>query len=164
MSVEDDRLYAAEDLAFAGSPLGDQCDRRELISLTREIAADPRLVAFIGDVTVGESRSDMTRAGAYAKGSVIKFAPRRMSRFVAVHELAHVVHHRSGMGGSSHGPEYRASYVWLVGAVHGAQYADQLRETFVLSGLHVTDVSLPTIEGPPVNDIDQLAAATVRWI
>jgi hypothetical protein len=164
VTVEDDRLYVAEDLAFAGTPLGDQCDRRELISLTREIAADPRLVAFVGDVTVGESRSDMTRMGAYARGTVVKFAPRRIPRFVAVHELAHVVHDRSGLGGTSHGPEYRGVYVWLVGAVHGAQYAAQLRETFVLSGLGVADVGLPTVEGPPVVDIDTLAAATIRWI
>jgi hypothetical protein len=164
MSREDDLAYGAEALAFTGTPLGDTCDRRELISLTIEIAADPRLVAFIGDVFVEESRVDMTSACAYSRGQTIRFAPTDMGRSTPVHELAHVVHARSGLGGRSHGPEWRAVFVWLLRAAHGEAYADQLREVFELSGLELADVSLPTIDGPPVNDIDSLAAATIRWI
>ena len=165
MSAEDDLLYAAEDLAFQGTPLGDRMDRTTLMAEVKEIARHPAVSPLCGNVAVGETTVRMVSSAAYAQGQTIKFAPNRMQRFVAVHELAHVVFRRTGIPGTSHGPEYRAVYVDLVTIVYGIRYGNLLREALHEMGLSLHTLMLP-LPGSPVIDIDRLAdmSGGSRWI
>jgi hypothetical protein len=165
MSTEDDLLYAAEDLAFQGTPLADQFDRSTLIAEVKEIARHPAVSPLVGMVAVSEATVRLVSSVAYAEGQTIKFAPNRMQRYVAVHELAHVVKRRSGLAGSSHGPEYRAMYADLTAIAYGQAYGVLLRQAFHEMGLSVHSATLP-LPISPVIDIDLLAdqSGGSRWL
>jgi hypothetical protein len=164
-TIEDEAVYDAQRLAFAGTPLADKFDRRSLIAETREIANNPWIVPFVGQVTVEEASVRLTQWAAYANGQTIRFAPNIVSRYTAVHELAHVVAKRAHVGGTSHGPGFRAIYAELAAVVYGFQYGRLLREAFHEQGLEVGPALLP-LPASPIIDIDRLADAgsEVRWL
>jgi hypothetical protein len=162
-TIEDRKVYGLEGLAFTDTPLHDQVDRHSLIAEVAEIQRGvPHLT---GEITAEESSVRLTTAAAYAQGQRIAFAPRWSSRYVAVHEVAHIVHYRAKLGGNSHGAEYRGIYAELVSLVYGDRYGRLLREVFIEAGLLIHPVSLGHLP-KPIIDIDALAAATqeVRWL
>jgi hypothetical protein len=162
---EDERLYEAQRLAFAGTPLMDMFDRHSLIAETREIATNPWVTPFVGQVEVGEASVRLAKWTAYANGQTIRFAPNICSRYVAVHELAHIVTRRAHIEGTTHGSGYRAIYAELTAVVYGPQYGRLLREAFLEQGLSVGPALLP-LPAKPIIDIDRLADASsgVRWL
>ena len=164
MNREDQRVYAVQVLAFEGTSLNDMADRRSLMAETREVVTGVPLLA--GSVTIEEGSVRMSVADAYAQSvGRIVFAPRTMRRFTAVHEIAHIVHHRSHLSGTDHGPEYRGIYVDLITIVYGRRYGDLLHDAFVSTGLAVTKAHLPMTDAPLIN-IDVLTDATLgsRWL
>lgn len=165
MTAEDDDVYAAETLAFEGTPLADRFDRRSLITETTEIASHPVVYPLVGDVHVSEATPRLVRHVAYARGQVIRFAPTSTERYTVVHELSHVAHARSGTGGTTHGSAYRAVYANLIAIVYGDEYGRLLRHAFATCGLPVASLTLPRLIHPIV-DIDFLTDATreVRWL
>jgi hypothetical protein len=166
-ATEDTAVYHAEELAFEDTPIGDRQDRLSLISEAREIAADSWVVPFVGQVHVEEASTRLASSVAYAKGQTIRFAPNVMPRYVAVHEIAHIVHCRSKRTHQerSHGPEFRALYAALIAIVYGERYGRLLREAFIESGLSLGPAVLP-LPSAPLIDIDRLADMTlgVRWL
>lgn len=158
--------YRAEDSAFVDTPAGDRFTAASLMAETLEIARHPAIWPMVGDVDVIEGPVTMHATTASATDQLIKFAPGRSPRFVAVHELAHVATRRSGLRVDGvHGSTYRAVYLALVESVYGRYYADLLRHGFAECRLDVADVNLP-IAPTPVLDIDALAQASggSRWI
>jgi hypothetical protein len=164
-TIEDECVYDAQRLAFAGTPLADRFDRRSLIAETIEIAEHPWVVPFVGQVEVGEASVRLTKWTAYANGQTIRFAPNTASRYTPVHELAHIVARRAHVGGTTHGPGFRAIYAELAAVVYGPQYGRLLREAFHEQGLSVGPAILP-LPVKPIIDIDRLADAgsEVRWL
>lgn len=163
--IEDRTAYEAEVIAFADTPLGDNWDRRSLITETMEIANDPWVLPFVGEVHVSEASARLTSCVAYARGQTIRFAPTSTHRSTPVHELAHVVHTRCRAGGTSHGAEWRTLFVELTAVVYGDRYGDLLRHAFLSHGLSLTSAVLPRPQHPII-DIDRLADASreVRWL
>ena len=164
MTIEDNRVYLVQELAFEGTILGEMSDRRSLIAEAHEIATGlPLLVGFI-DIGEGSVRMSKTDAYAQSFGRIV-FAPRAMRRFTAVHEIAHIVHQRSPYNGTPHGKEYRGVFVEMISMVYGQRYGELLRDAFLTSGLDVWYIGLPTLDDPLIN-IDALADATLgsRWL
>lgn len=166
MTIEDQRVYEAQRIAFEGTPLGDMMDRRSLILETREIATE--LPVLVGQITVGEGNVRMTKTDAYAQPMInrIVFAPNVMGRYVAVHEIAHIVHRRSPIKtGTSHGWEYRGIYADLIAIVYGHRYGELLRDAFCQYAMSVSNPALPQT-GTPLIDIDALvtSAQESRWL
>jgi hypothetical protein len=164
MTIEDERVYEAQRIAFESTPLGDMMDRRSLILEAREIATE--LPVLVGPVTVEEGSARMTKTDAYAQPLInrIVFAPNVMGRYVAVHEVAHIVHKRSPIKtGTSHGWEYRGIYADLTAIVYGHRYGELLRDVFCSFGMSVSNPALPQT-GVPIIDIDAMADATSRWL
>lgn len=163
MNREDEALYNAQAQAFEGTPLGDYFDRRSLMAEVQEITN--RLNHLTGDIEVSEARATLVKHAAYAQGQRIKFAPTDMSRFIAIHEVSHVVHVRSKLGGRSHGPEYRAIFAEMVEIVYGPNFARLLREAFSQLSLDVHPATLPKL-AEPIIDLEALADATreSRWL
>jgi hypothetical protein len=164
-TIEDECVYDAQRLAFAGTPLIDMFDRRSLIAETREIATNPWITPFVGQVTVEEATVRLAKWTAYVEDQTIRFAPNIVSRYVAVHELAHVITRRAHIVGTAHGPGYRAIYAELTAVVYGPQYGQLLREAFYEQGLSIGPAILP-LPAKPIIDIDRLADASrgVRWL
>jgi hypothetical protein len=167
-TIEDQRVYEAQQAAFEGTPLGDLTDRTSLILETREIITE--LPLLVGEVVVEEGRTSMTKTAAYAQPgfhripSRIVFAPNVMARFIAVHEVAHIVHSRSNLNtGTSHGWEYRGIFADLTAIVYGDRYGELLRDAFCEYGMSVSNPALPRT-GVPIIDIDRLADMTRRWL
>lgn len=164
MTTNEDRLvYDLEYAAFEGTPLGDRMDRHSLIHDVHEIV--DHCFHLTGDITVEEGHVRMTRTAGYAQGQRIVFAPNRLGRYVAGHEVAHVVHRRVKTGGTSHGPEWRAVYAEMTSIVYGERYGRLLREAFMSASLPVHATLLPH-PPKPIIDIDVLARASqeVRWL
>jgi hypothetical protein len=165
MSREDEHVYTVQDEAFRDTPLGDWHDRSSLILEAREIAAE--CPVLVGPVWVVEGSVHMTSAAATARPGrkTITFAPRAMNRYIAVHEIAHIVHARSGMGGRGHGPQYRGIFVEMTEIVYGERYGILLYEAFLTAGLPVASARLPKT-GTPIIDIDKLVESVqeVRWL
>lgn len=165
-SREDQAVYDAQDVAFAGTPLADRTDRTSLIREAIEICEHPWLMPFVGSVDVDEASVRLTSAAAYAQGQRIRFAPNVMARFVAAHEVAHVITARCMVQPeSSHGPLFRAIYAELVAVVYGDQYGLLLRHAFSELALPVSPAILPRRERPII-DLDVLADASreIRWL
>lgn len=164
-TVEDTLVYRTEALAFSDTPLNDLQDRSSLILETREITTE--CPVLVGKLTVEEGPVSMTVTNAYAQPGLnrIVFAPKPMYRHIAVHEIAHVVHHRLNTGGRQHGPQWRAVYVDMISITYGDHYGDLLRQAFTEVGLTLGFAGLPA-SGTPIIDIEALAAATQRsrWL
>lgn len=165
MSAEDDTVYDVQWQALEGTPLGDMMDRSTLIAETREVAT--RCPLLVGEVQVVEGSVRMTKFDGVARAAIgqIVYAPRTMPRYTGVHELAHIVHRRSNLGGRSHGPEWRGVYVDMLRIVYGEVYGDLMREAFYLSLIPADDIRLAAASAPLI-DIDALTAVTqkVRWL
>lgn len=162
---EDEHVYLTEQAAFEGTPLDDMHDRSSIILECREIITE--CPVLVGPVTVLEGRVNMTRYGGIARPGrrTITFAPRMMGRYLAVHEVSHIVHARSGLGGRSHGPEWRGIYVDMVEIVYDVRYAHLLRHAFLEAGIPANGPFLPKT-GQPIINIDALTdvTRTVRWL
>lgn len=165
MTIEDDRVYDVQVLAFEGTPLNDMADRRSLMAEAHEIATG--LPVLAGPITIVEGNVRMTTHDAYAQSfGRIVFAPRTMRRFTAVHEIAHIVHRRSPINtGTAHGWEYRGIFADMIAIVYGERYGELLRDAFCEQGMSVSHPALPRT-GVPLIDIDALADATLgsRWL
>lgn len=162
---EDQLVYDLQRIAFDGTPLDDRLDRRILIAQTEALQHNVLLGPMVGPiVVVEEDARRVSSAGRCARdGSWIAYSANRQHHWVMAHEVAHAIHARSHLGGRPHGPEYRAFFVWTVGALHGDHYADTLRSTFEMGGAPVADVMMPPY-GQPVHDVDALAAETRRFV
>lgn len=160
MTIEDDKVYTAEAIALEGTPLADRFNYRSLIEEGRSIVRHGALHLLVGDVKFEEGRTYMTSAGGYARLSSIVLAPTSLPRLIIPHEIAHVVHGRSGLSGRAHGPEYRSAYVAVISSIYGREYGDMLRDEFEAQGLPLSGAMFPIIDDGPIYDIPQL----VRWI
>jgi hypothetical protein len=164
----DDITYAAEDLAFEGTPLGDRLDRTALIAETLELTANPNVYARTGAVHVAEASTRLVRSSAYARGQEVRFAPTRMLRLVAVHELSHVAHRRwrPRQPDASHGPEYRAVYLAMVGTCYGGRYVRLLREAFHEMRIPPDPSLIMLYPDRPAIDLDvqEDVSRGVRWL
>jgi len=149
MSVEADLVYEVENAAFAGTILGDHLPRDSFLAELDEVINHHALSFMLNGVTGRVMRCDATSAEAYAKGNVISVNVAGASRYVIVHELAHVLHGRTGRQGASHGAHWRAWYVWLTEVLYGGGYGDVLAQDFAVEGgLKVADISFPHVDGP----------------
>jgi hypothetical protein len=158
-TVEDQQLYDVEAIALDGTPLMDRFRYQTIKGELEGILADGRLWSLTGDIRVEYARADMTRAGAYARLQTIKLGATDLPRLIIPHEVAHVVHRRSNLGGTSHGPEYRSAYVAVTSSMYGAEYGDLLRDHFESAGLPLSGAQFPIL-AEPIFEFPQL----VRWL
>lgn len=136
------RLYAAEDAAFMNLFSGDDheataCWLQAFVnhvmgrSVVLELLGQPESSKLPG-VAV-EFRDGVSGAIA-VNGHTIVFGPREHLRrgWVALHELAHIIHHRlyGGHQFPSHGWRFAAIYLRLVRDVLGADRAKELAASF----------------------------------
>jgi hypothetical protein len=152
-----DKVYAAEALAFLGTPLADRQQESSIVADYRTMLDAPWWAW--GAVTIRQARADMVRAGGYADLFAISTSAGRVERYTVSHELAHIVVKRQGRC-DRHGAAFRTAHLYTVGAAYGRQYADLLAQAF-------EDYNLPVLNAPgelgipqtPTINIDAMSIA-----
>jgi len=151
------KVYAAEVLAFHGTPLEDRQQESSIMADYRSMLAAPWWAW--GHVTLRNARADMVRAAGYADLFAITTSAGRVHRSTVSHELAHIVVKRQGLC-DRHGAQFRTAHLYTVGAGYGRQYADLLAQAY-------EDYNLPVLSAPgelgippmPTINIDALSIA-----
>jgi len=152
-----DTVYAAEALAFLGTPLADRQQESSIVEGYHTMLDAPWWKW--GTIEIRQARADMVRAGGYASLFGISTSAGRVERYTISHELAHMVVKRQGIC-DRHGPQFRTAHLYTVGAGFGRQYADLLAQAY-------EDYNLPVFLTPgglgippvPTINIDALSIA-----
>jgi hypothetical protein len=152
-----DKVYAAEVLAFHGTPLEDRQQESTIVHDYRTMLDAPWWEW--GHVTVRPARADMVTIAGYADVFAITTSAGRVHRYTVSHELAHLVVKRQGIC-DRHGPAFRTAHLYTVGAAYGRQYADLLAQAYEDYRLPVlSTVDELHIPHTPTINIDALSIA-----
>jgi hypothetical protein len=146
--------YAAQDVAFDDTMLGERPGYRTLVADTQALTSS-RWWTDRGLPQVTTEQIVSNSIGGDAGSNHVRYTHGACRRVVA-HEMAHVATDALvGRGVQPHGPEWRGLYVALVSVLYGQHYAARLHKAFLDSDLDVDLVAgLPRTT--PLVDIDKL--------
>ena len=152
-----DTVYAAEALAFLGTPLADRQQESSIVEGYHTMLDAPWWEW--GTIEIRQARADMVRAGGYASLFGISTSAGRVERYTISHELAHMVAKRQGIC-DRHGAAFRTAHLYTVGAGFGRQYTDLLAQAYEAYNLPVLsapgELGIPPM---PTINIDALSIA-----